>query len=72
MIRFLSWDFREGVTAEALAAVIGQFHGGPVYATAVDSHSDSYELVLSTEPLSSDQAQQRWEAHQVALIEDPP
>jgi hypothetical protein len=59
-VRFLSWDFREGVSDALLARTINEFEGGPVFATAVDTGSDSYMVALSAERMSSEQAYRRW------------
>lgn len=59
-IRFVTWDFRTPPTAECLAAEIGSFASGPIYAVAVDAGTDDYILALADAPITTEQAYERW------------
>ncbi len=60
-IRFVVWDWRGGLTVEEFVKAINEFHGGPVYAAAVDAGTDDYILALSDEPITAEVARRRWE-----------
>lgn len=50
IVRFLSWDWKGGLAVDEFVKAINEFHGGPVYV-----------LALSDEPITGEQARQRWE-----------
>lgn len=60
MIRFVSWDFRGGLSAEDLIQAIGSFEHRPVYAVAVDTGGDDYTVALSDHPISAGEARAAW------------
>jgi hypothetical protein len=60
MIRFVTWDWKGGLTAEYLADRINEFDQRPVYAVAVQNGGDDYVLALSDEPIGSHEATRAW------------
>jgi hypothetical protein len=60
--RFISWDFRTPPTAEHLADEIASFGPVPIYAVPLDNGTDDYVLVLSDQPITPEQALERWES----------
>ncbi len=62
VVLFVSWDFREGIAADTMAAAISRFEGGPVFAVAVETGTDDYTLALSDAKLDAAEARRRWQA----------
>lgn len=63
MKRFLSWDWRTPPGADAVAQVINEFGGGPIYAVAVATGTDDYVVALASHPISAADAQEMWQEH---------
>lgn len=61
--RVMTWDWRERIDVDTLAAIIYDLSEGGLHVSSPDTGCDEYALVVSTVELNSDQARdafQRW------------
>lgn len=59
--RVLWWDWREQPDLGALAKILTEVSGGTVHLHEVDTCSDEYAVVISSAPLSAEEAVAAWE-----------
>lgn len=57
----ITWDWRERIDIERLAAVILERSGGTIHITDVDTGSDEYAIVISAQQLTQDEALMAYE-----------
>lgn len=60
MKRILSWDFRSGPDVATVVEAVNDFAGASIYATAPDTGTDDYVVVLCTTPLTAEDAHKAW------------
>lgn len=61
--RVMTWDWKERIDTDELAAIIYDLSGGKLHVSSPDTDSDEYALVVSTVPLDETAARdafRRW------------
>lgn len=70
MIRFLSWDHREGISSAAVIVVINSFQGGPIFAMSVEVGADANMIALSSTRITAEEAARRYDLWRQADFDD--
>jgi hypothetical protein len=59
-MRLLTWDWREQIDFERLAKVLTELTDGNVHLREAVTHDDQFAIVLSTEPITQAEADERY------------
>lgn len=61
--RILSWDWKEQFNIDDLIQVVNELSGGKLHVKNIeDTGGDEYAIIVSTEPLSDEKAQEIFES----------
>lgn len=58
--RIVSWDYKESPDQDDLAQAVQYVSNGAIHCRSIDTDSDSYAVMFSTEPLSAAEALRLW------------